>query len=76
MGIGSANELELVRSICRQIHYVFHHDMEESKYLLTANYDECIHHFHKLLKGLLIHTTFLILDSLLIYPYTKYIHRQ
>ena len=46
---GSSNGLELVRSICRQLHYLNGHKLSESDNILSADYFECVAHLHGLL---------------------------
>ena len=48
---GSATGLGLVRSICRQIHFLLDHPLKDSASLLTADYDAAVAHFHSLMRG-------------------------
>ena len=48
---GSSTQLELVRSICRQIHAVLGHDLQHSSHLLICSSDECLLHFYRLVEG-------------------------
>ena len=49
--IGSSSGLELVRSICRQIHFTLGHNLNESLHLLSAAYEECVSELHTLIAG-------------------------
>ena len=49
--IGSSSGLELVRGICRQIHFTLGHNLNESLQLLSAAYEECVSELHTLIAG-------------------------
>ena len=58
---GSYTGLNLVRSICRQIHFSLDHDMADCMHVLSMSYPDVVNHLSQLLKD---HPVVLFVDSL------------